>query len=79
MSPPVFHPLVIAGLAIVISACQQQQSPPPSSSMDNSSAGQISQSEASRIPRPIAYFGDMFSGEEKALMSKPPEQASPTF
>ncbi|MDN8613387.1 hypothetical protein [Variovorax ginsengisoli] len=28
---------------------------------------------------PVTYLGDMFSGEEAALASKPPEIESPTF
>ncbi|MDM0069708.1 hypothetical protein [Variovorax sp. J31P207] len=29
--------------------------------------------------RPASYLGDIFSGEEAALASKPPEIESPTF
>ena len=75
----VFRPTVFAGLVIVISACQPQRSPVGAGNVDTLAA-RVGQSETSSIAvRSAAYFGDMFSREEEALASKPPELNSPTF
>jgi len=80
MCPQILRPLVIAGLVIVTSACQPQRSAIETRNIDTSFAGHVGQSVAGPIGvRPAAYFGDVFSREEAALTSKPPESASPTF
>lgn len=76
----VSSPLVVAGLVIVISACQPQRPAVHAAIMDSDPAGYVGQAPASPVgARPVTYFGDTFSKEEAALASKPPELGAPTF
>lgn len=80
MCPQVFRPLVIACLVIASSACQPQRSGIQSKNMGNVVAGYVEPAGAGPAGAlPVSYLGDMFSGEEAALASKPPEIESPTF
>ena len=79
MSPQAFRPLVLAWLVIASSACQPQIPNVHAKNTENSIAGYV-KPRASPIGAHVAtYFGDLFSREEDALASKPPELASPTF
>jgi len=80
MCPRVFRPLVIACLVIASSGCQPQRPGIHSQNMGSVLAGYVEPAGAGPAGgRPVSYLGDMFSGEEAALASKPPEIESPTF
>lgn len=80
MCTQVFRSLVIACLVIASSACQPQRPGIQSKNMGNVLPGYVEPAAAGPAGAlPASYLGDMFSGEEAALASKPPEIESPTF
>jgi hypothetical protein len=72
MSPRVFRPIVIACLVMASSACQPPRPGMQAAHVGPTAAGPVGE-------QPAAYLGDLFSREEAALASKPPESESPSF
>lgn len=82
----IFQAAVMVGLGATATACHQSRQPLASAKAaaqaDDKSveAGSAQATDSDVVGRRLdAYFGELFSNEQKALASKPPEADAPSF
>jgi hypothetical protein len=76
----IFRAIAFVALGVAASACQPQRPSVAATKVGSFAAGHIQDRDARLVgARADAYFGDVFSSEEKALASKPPEVEAPGF